>query len=119
MLEKIIGATILDVGMGATPSLLFITTNKGLLHFYHNQDCCESVWLEDGFEDLKRMIGEKVFSAKEVTNHNIGEMLPCSDVSFTWTYYNISTLYHDCTLRFYGTSNGWYSESVDVEWLDR
>lgn len=38
------------------------------------------------------------------------------DDSYTWTYYKISTLNHDCTLRFYGTSNGYYSEGIDIEW---
>lgn len=115
MLENLVGATILSINTKHNYDFLVLETDKGTMRFYHEQDCCESVWLEDGLEDLEKMVGEKILHAEVVVKWNEGSPLDEYDESYTWTYYKISTLHHDCTLRFYGTSNGYYSEDIDVE----
>lgn len=115
-LNNLIGATILDVtkdGIG----MLDIKTDKGDMVFYHYQDCCEYVWLDDGYEELKAMIGEKIVFAEEIRSSDRGDHKPY--VSCTWTFYKISTQWKDVTLRFIGESNGYYSESVDLRWEGR
>lgn len=109
-MKNLIGATILSATTHYNDNLLYIETDKGTMRFYHDQECCESVWLEDGLEDL-----EKMLHAEVIENYD-EDALNEYDYSYTWTYYKISTLNHDCTLRFYGTSNGCYSEDVDIEW---
>ena len=47
---------------------LWITCDDGEYLMFHEQDCCESVDLIDGFEDLQRIVGARVLSASEETS---------------------------------------------------
>lgn len=78
---------------------------------YHRQDCCETVYLEDIIGcSLGDFVGETILAAYETSNH--GE---AGQGSETWTFYSLVSQKHFVTLRWYGTSNGYYSESVCVE----
>lgn len=111
-LKCLIGSTILSVEECCNyEAILRLETSEGILHFDHDQECCESVWLEDGYEDLKDLEGQQILKIEEVEDNNRGGF---DDDYYEWTYYKISTFHGDATLRFYGTSNGYYSMGVDV-----
>ena len=97
--------------------LLFETTDGDKYRMYHSQDCCESVTIDDICGDLEDLIGSPILVAEEATSDKNPDGVPIPDYqdSFTWTFYKIDTAKGGVTIRWYGESNGHYSESVDFE----
>ena len=91
--------------------LRFLFSDGTIMRMYHEQDCCESVAIEEIVGDLKDLIG-KLTMAEEVSSDD-ADMSKCYD-SCTWTFYKFATIDGAVTIRWLGESNGYYSESVDV-----
>lgn len=90
----------------------FIDSEGETYLLYHQQDCCESVDIEDIAGNLSDLVGSPITMASETDNQqNTGEY----GDSETWTFYNIATIKGYVTVRWYGTSNGYYSEGVDFK----
>lgn len=112
-LEKIIGATILEVvGCERESECVSFVTDRGTLRLLHRQNCCERVYLEDANGDIADLIGGVVSVAEERSNQK-GERGECRT---KYTFYSIRTTKGDLDLRWIGKDNGWYSVSVDAEW---
>ena len=113
------GKTLTDIENVNNKELLFTTTDGEKYKLFHIQDCCEYVMIEDICGDLKDLIGSEILQAEEVT-HEPGEnpkgvKIPDFQDSFTWTFYKMATIKGSVTIRWYGESNGYYSESVDFK----
>jgi len=82
----------------------------------HEQDCCESVWIESIVGDLNDLVGTPILMADEATS---GDLQPgqTESESFTWTFYKLATIHGYVDIRWLGESNGYYSESVSVKKL--
>lgn len=110
-IEFLVGKTLKSVE-NTGDQIVFTTVNGEVFALYHSQDCCESVYVEDVCGDLNDLVGTTIWTAAEVS----GETLPFPDgyepESYTWTFYKLSTIHGSVTIRFYGTSNGYYSEGV-------
>jgi hypothetical protein len=78
---------------------------------YHQEDCCETVLVEDVCGDLEDLQGWPMLVSREDTNAD--DPGTCTSESYTWTFYNFATFKGFVTIRFLGESNGYYSESVD------
>ena len=88
--------------------ILFAAADGSLSKLWHIQGCCESVYIEDIVGDLVDLIGEPLLLAEEVD----GETGEVGGGTYTWTFYKLATINGSVTIRWYGISNGYYSESV-------
>jgi len=70
------------------------------------------VLLEDIVGDPADLTGRPVVMAMVTSNKRTGDDIAGSE---TWTFYSISTNYGTVVLRWYGNSNGNYSEAVTFE----
>lgn len=111
-IDHLIGSTISQItGCKTGSDKITIATDRGTLTMHHYQDCCESVTVEDVVGDPSDLIGGVASIAEVRINEKDAEY-----DHETWTLYEIRTTKGDITIRWYGTSNGYYSESVDLEW---
>lgn len=115
--EDLVGETLLKVENLDDEKLVFALDNGEKYQLYHNSDCCESVTIEEIIGDLNDLIGTPITLAEEVIHeqdvHPKGVKIPEYQDSFTWTFYKLATIKGSVTIRWYGNSNGYYSESVD------
>lgn len=80
---------------------------------YHDADCCELVEIEDICgSDLKDLIGGTIKVASIERNISLPPK-DADDDSYLWTFYKLETDKGFILIRWYGTSNGYYSEEVD------
>ena len=109
----LIGKVLIDVRNDGD-ELVFVCDNGEKYKLYHEQDCCESVTIEDVSGDLLDLIGSPLLMVEEVVSDEnpVGVEMGRQD-SFTWTFYKFATVKGYVTVRWYGESNGYYSESVD------
>ena len=92
-------------------TILFTINNNEVYKAYHEQDCCESVCIEDITGSLADLIGTHILSAEEIIHK--GKLYQensdqhdnhCDDyfdyVSETWTFYKLATIKGSVTIRW-------------------
>lgn len=112
-LEAMIGRTFVRVtGAVGQGEMLFETADGAKFLFAHEQDCCETVDINDIVGDLEDLVGEPLLIAEEVS----GATGPDVDhyESYTYTFYKFATRKGYVDVRWLGESNGFYSEGVDL-----
>lgn len=122
-LTTLLGETCKSVENLNNEYLVFTLTDGRRFVLYHDQNCCESVEIEDITGDLSDLVGEPILLAEEVVNEGNpkkyttkgfdGKDYNYEDESSTWTFYKFATRKGYVDIRWYGTSNGYYSERVD------
>ena len=117
------GETIVSVdGLHIGSEKVLLKTQSGyLIKLYHQQDCCEQVELIDIEGTAETLLNTPIlsFSIEESNdNQNLEERKKYEshfDDSETWTYYKFATIKGHVDIRWLGTSNGYYSERVDIQ----
>ena len=122
IMEEFLGKTFLKVNVVDEDSIKFVREDGHIYVMKHEQDCCESVYIEDINGDLNDLVGSPILIAEESCSTNDDEILEegsessedYRDESFTWTFYRFATVKGFVDIRWYGCSNGYYSESVNI-----
>lgn len=108
-----VGEVFVSVENKNDEEIVFKTADGVTYTMYHEQDCCESVYVEDICGELDNLVGVPIVSAEESTNSDNPKDSDYDD-SFTWTFYHFATEKGYVDIRWYGSSNGYYSESVNI-----
>lgn len=90
--------------------IVFKDNCGGIYVLYHSQDCCEHVSIEDVVGNVDDLLNTPLLVAEESTSYD--QNLHRDD-SYTWTFYKLATIKGSVDIRWYGSSNGYYSERVD------
>ena len=112
-MAQMVGKTFVQVtGSVGSGEMLFETATGERFMFAHEQDCCESVDINDIVGDLQDLVGEPLLVAEEVK----GATEPDEEhyESYTYTFYKFATRKGYVDVRWLGESNGYYSESVEL-----
>jgi hypothetical protein len=116
--EDLLGRTLYKAEQDGESLVLYLS-NTNYVRFYHQQDCCEHVYIEDICGDLQDLVGAPLLIAEEVSDELYeAEHTPDYSESYTWTFYKFATRKGYVDVRWFGSSNGYYSESVSVEFVD-
>ena len=107
--SELLGHTVVDVFK--TDTVIQIQTKTHLFHLYHEQDCCESVYIESIVGDLESLIGQEILLAECVSEASERTDWGTS----TWTFYKLASIKGYIDVRFLGESNGYYSEGVSCQ----
>lgn len=116
-ISELIGKTISYIST-SDDCITFTTSDDELYEMYHDQDCCEVVTVDDIEGNLDDLIGSPILQAEESTSTENPKSTKYSDTytstddSCTWTFYKLATIKGYVTIRWYGHSNGYYSERV-------
>lgn len=87
---------------------------EGIFELLHHQDCCEDVEIESIVGNLGDLVGVPILMA-EMSQPDLPAVNDYEE-SYTWTFYKLATIKGYVDIRWYGSSNGYYSEEVSLEY---
>lgn len=111
--SELLGKTVTSLEVwGNMEELRFFCSDHTVYLMYHEQGCCESVQIEDICGELEYLLDSPILMAEEVAGES--GMDEASMTHYTWTFYKFATRKGYVTLRWLGTSNGYYGEEVSL-----
>ena len=125
-ISEMVGKVFTKVIQVGDEEVLFTMEDGSFFKMHHQQDCCEHVYLQDVCGDLDDLAGTPILQAEERDSEEMLTVMKIvgdyqeidDDESHTWTFYSIRTIKGTVDFRWYGSSNGYYSEGVDIEFHD-
>ena len=88
--------------------IVFTRDDGEHVKMYHEQDCCENVYVEDITGDISDLLGTLILAAYVTTEER-------DDAYTLWTFYHFRTKKGDVCIRWCGESE-YYSVRVDLEY---
>lgn len=118
-ISVLIGKTLTEVRQYNDEAIYFTTSTGEKYIMHHQQDCCEIVSIESIVGDLNDLVGEPILAAEEISSDGTPPLDENDERwgTYTWTFYKFATRKGYVDIRWYGSSNGYYSEAVDFEEL--
>ena len=132
--DSFLGKVIVEIKSCKVESsdMTFVFSDGTSLRCYHEQECCECVEIVDICGDIDDLLGSPLTQCEEVTNTDqpteVVETSSCEkslkgydltvDDDEEWTFYKFATIKGSVTIRWYGSSNGYYSVSVTCTYTD-
>lgn len=120
--KELKGKTITTItGDKGSEQMVFECSDGSRYSMTYYGDCCASCSIEDICGDLADLIGTPIVRAEEPSSlDNFDEDKEAHRVedyvdSYTWTFYILGTAKGTVTIRWYGSSNGYYSETPNFE----
>ena len=110
-IDKLKGKTMFFVEQIGNRKIALYCQDGHIYEMLHIQDCCESVSIEDVEGELEDLVGTEILLAEERSKRKKGGEYE----SATWTFYTLATKKGYVTIRWFGESNGYYSEKADIE----
>lgn len=114
--NELLGKTFVDIveksNTGGDDKIIFTSSDGYTYTMYHEQDCCESVEIDDINGDLNDLLNNPILLAEESTNYN--KPRSSNDEESLWTFYKLGTVKGYVNIKWYGTSNGYYSMGVTI-----
>lgn len=112
-ISALLGKTLSDINVDRdNDEIIFTCTDGDQFKMLHMQDCCESVSIDDIVGDIQDLLDSPITMAEVVTNDD-AKPKEYADESYTWTFYKLATVKGYVNIKWFGTSNGYYSEGVD------
>ena len=111
-ISQLVGKTLRSVERHGNDEITFAAESGERYRMYYEPDCCASCSIEDVVGDLDDLVGSPIVMAEAATNSDQPKQQEYPDDSFTWTFYKLATAKGYVTIRWYGSSNGYYSETA-------
>ena len=113
--EELVGEVLTYIDIDPENNIILLTTESGReIKIYHRQDCCESVKIESTDGEWRSLLG---FPITRATREEVSEGDPVPECPDSWmrTTLTFHTSVATVISRWIDESNGYYSESVDLE----
>jgi len=112
-MKQLLGKTIFKIERKDDAIIFYVMADYHFQKFmlYHQEDCCENVYIDDISGDFDDLLSSPVLISEESNSQREAEY----GNSETWSFYRIATNKGFVVIRFYGTSNGYYSETACLE----
>lgn len=98
--------------------IVFETENNKEITMFHENQCCENVYIYSKTDNLDILIGKTIFDVTEIVSNDTFDT-DAEDDSFTWTFYKffykgLDNKTEEIEIIWLGTSNGYYDEGVEL-----
>jgi len=111
--NELIGKTLSDIKVNRDhDEITFVCQDGSEYLMYHDQDCCETVTIDDVSGDIMDLVGSPITLAEESSEAGVDSEWGDSS---TWTFYRFATVKGYVDIKWFGSSNGYYSESVNFK----